>query len=322
MLIIDNKQIDTPIEDIVLALRDELHANRIYLLENYEILTDNIRVNCPIHPSKHTGEIGRERTPSCDILLKSKGENIPAGTVKCFGCGYRTNLIKFVADCFDTSYIKAKEWLLSNFEHSIIVNSRDVPNIDINQKEEKEIELPEISMEELKKYEYIHPYMFKRGLTDYIINKFEVGFDPETNCITFPVYVDGVSRIIVRRHVKYKYFNMPKMDKKPIYGLDYIRGKEVIVCESILDCLTAWKYGREAIALLGTGSDENYKDLNKLGIRSYILMLDNDTAGRNGVKRFKDNVTNALITDIIMPKGKDVNDLTEEEFNYLLDNAI
>lgn len=319
MLIIDNKEIDTPIEDIVLKLRDTLHSKYIYLLEKCEVQGDNLRVTCPMHKG------GQERTPSCDILLKDKihkGKIVVAGTVNCFGCGYKTNLVKFIADCFDTSYLKAKEWLLNNFEYSIVKNNRVIEDLDDDIEVKTAVDLPEVSIEELKKYEYIHPYMFERNLNDYIINKFEIGYDPKTDCLTFPVYIDGICRYVFRRHTKYKMFRMPKMEEKPIYGLDYITSKEIVVCESILDCLVAWKYGKQAIALLGTGSEDNYKILNSLNIRSYILMFDNDEAGRIGAYKFKKNVTNGLITDIIMPKGKDVNDLTEEEFNSLLENSI
>lgn len=31
---------------------------------------------------------------------------------------------------------------------------------------------------ELDRYRYIHPYMYKRGMTDDLIEKFDVGYDP------------------------------------------------------------------------------------------------------------------------------------------------
>lgn len=115
--------------------------------------------------------------------------------------------------------------------------------------------MPIITLDELKSYDYIHPYMFKRRLTDEIINKFDVGYDPKTQALTFPVWVDGRCLFVARRRVNYKRFDMPEIYPKPIYGLDYLTTNEVIVCESILNALTCYVYGKEAVALFGTGSD-------------------------------------------------------------------
>ena len=50
-----------------------------------------------------------------------------------------------------------------------------------------ETEQKEITEEELDKYRYIHPYMYERGLTDEIIERFDIGYDRERKEITFPV---------------------------------------------------------------------------------------------------------------------------------------
>ena len=47
-------------------------------------------------------------------------------------------------------------------------------------------------------------------------------------------------------------------------------------------------------------------------------MFDGDSAGRKGADRFKKNVKGKLLTDIHLPEGKDVNDLSKEEFLDLL----
>lgn len=49
-------------------------------------------------------------------------------------------------------------------------------------------------------------------------------------------------------------------------------------------------------------------------------MYDGDLAGRRGAEKFKQKVKNSFITDIILNPGMDVNDLSEEEFNKLLNN--
>ena len=46
-------------------------------------------------------------------------------------------------------------------------------------------------------------------------------------------------------------------------------------------------------------------------------MFDGDDAGRAATIRFKKNVENKLIKTLVIPEGKDVNDLSEEEFKKL-----
>ena len=85
--------------------------------------------------------------------------------------------------------------------------------------------------------------MFQRKLTDEVIEKFDVGYDPETDALTFPVYVNGNCLFVAKRKVKYKQFLMPKIEPKPIYGLDYITENEVVVCESVIDALYVTSLG-------------------------------------------------------------------------------
>lgn len=312
MLIVDNKIIETPIKTIIDLLRQQLFLLHIDKLDKIEIKQNDIRCTCPIHSGGH------ERTPSCDILLEDKGDT-QAGTVHCFGCGYRASIVKFIADCLEISYRKAKEWLLGVVNYSLVENNRDIPELAIESQflPLKHNNWSEISLDELRQYDYIHPYMFERKLTDEIIEKFEVGYDPKSDAITFPVYVDGICVMVCKRKVKYKRFEMPNINPKPIYGLDYLTDSDVIVCESVINALTCWTYGKQAVALFGTGSEWQIEQLNKISQRHIILALDGDEAGRKGTERLLKGLTNKLVTVLKLPEGKDINDLSKEEFDNL-----
>ena len=92
----------------------------------------------------------------------------------------------------------------------------------------------------------------------------------------------------------------------------------VIVCESQINALTLWSWGYPAIALIGTGSPHQYEVLKKSGIRNYILCFDGDEAGDKGTNRFKKNMSSdVFISTKLIPRGKDVNNLTKEEFDKL-----
>lgn len=319
-LIVDsNKVITTPIQQIIEELRCHMVSLGIFKLDKVEYKGNNARVTCPIHKG------GFESRPSCDILLYDKvipcGSDtkiIPAGTVHCFTCGYSTNFLKLISDCLNIPYRKATEWLLGFCDYEIYVEPRDVGNLDIFSSDEEKTnysELPIITCDDLKKYDYYHPYMEKRKLTVDVIDKFEVGYSPEEDALTFPVYVDGKCLFVAKRKVKYKQFIMPKVMPKPIYGLDYICGEnKIYVTESIINALTLWSYGLKAVALFGTGSSYQIDKLNKLTARQLVICLDGDEAGIKGRNRIMKSIKDKIVTYIDFPSGKDINDLEKDEF--------
>lgn len=319
-----DKNILTPIPNIIDALQRQVALMGINKLKDVSYKASDAIVTCPIH------KLGCENKPSCYVLLNDKGGNM-AGTVHCFTCGYRANLTKFVADCLGTSYRNANEWLLGFVDYEVLYED----GLDFSKWEDEfdkilnEVDEPKaskdpykdikgVSVDELKQYDYIHPYMFQRKFNDWAIDKFEIGYDPKTEALTFPVYVNGKCLFVARRKVKYKRFDMPALRPKPIYGVDYLDdNKEVIVCESVINAITCWMYGRQAVALFGTGSKEQIEELKKLPQLKIVVCLDNDDAGENGTNRIINGLSNKIVTRLKVPKGKDVNDLTKEEFDAL-----
>lgn len=315
-----NKIIETSIRNIIEYLQQQLFLKHIDKLKAVEYKQNNAIVTCPIHKDGH------ENTPSCDILLYDKEGikgTVCAGTVHCFSCGYRANIVKFVADCLSISYKKATEWLLSFVDYSLVSDVRDLGNIDLLAPEENKdnySSLPIITVDDLKQYDFVHPYMFERRLTDEVIKRFDVGYDPISDSLTFPVYENGKCLFVAKRRVKFKRFDMPTVYPKPVYGLDYVTKNEVIVCESIINALTCIAYGYDAVALFGTGSSYQLDRLNETDIRSFVLCFDGDVAGRNGASRFKSGVKKSLISTIKMPDGQDANNLSKSEFDELFNS--
>jgi len=314
---IDNKIIDTPIYDIILKLKSELAKKGINRFNNIKQCGNDIQVTCPIHKN------GAEKKPSAGITTVDS-DKTPAGTIHCFTCGYIASLPKLVEDCFDIHTQNnqwGKDWILDNFLYNELLERK---SLEITQRK-KVTPRQYVSEAELEQYRYYHPYMYKRKLTDEIITKFDVGYDKNTNCITFPTNDEyGNCLFITRRNVDKKFFNYPRDACKPVYGLDKLPKdcKQVIVCESIINALTCWVYGIPAVALLGLGTSEQYKILQKSGIRKYLLGFDGDDAGDRGAKSFTQNMHNyAKIVKLNVPRGKDINDLSKEEFEKLLENT-
>ena len=323
------------LEDILSELQRQLILNNIPLLQKTKNTADDIMVQCPYHGN------GQERRPSAGIR-KSDGQ------FHCFACNEAHSLPEVISYCFghyeDAFGSFGIKWLAKNFA-TVEVENRKPIELHLF-RGGTTTKVLSVSEEELDKYRYTHPYWAKRGITDDdIIELFDLGYDKETDCITFPVRdVNGNCLFVARRSVRTKFFNYPQGVEKPLYGLfEYFenarreretieflrRSKEpfiatmrnynrVIVCESMLDALTAWQYGRVAVALNGLGNDLQFRQLRELPCRQLILATDNDKAGMEARKRIRENVPNKIITEYILPEGKkDLNELTNAEFSKL-----
>ena len=307
MIKINDTIYDLDIEEIIIELREQLLKEDISLFNTIKHTDEDLMVSCPYHKG------GQEKKPSCGIRKSD-------GFLHCFACGASHSLTETISNCFGKNDLGKYgiKWLQNNFLGDIAAK-RDL-HLDLSRTQIKTT--PKyVTEEELDSYRYIHPYMFKRKMTEEMIELFDIGYDKDTECITFPVRDEqGNCLFIARRNVNYKFFNYPTNVDKPIYGLYELsklkeQPKEIIVCESMINCITCWVFGRPAIALNGTGTKKQLDKLKQLEYRKLILGLDPDSAGQHGCdniyKHLKDT---KLITKLVIPTGKDINDLSKEEF--------
>ena len=279
-MIINETIFNVDLADIIRELQEELIINDIHLLQVSTDTSDNIMVACPYHKD------GQERRPSMGIRKSD-------GTCHCFACGTVVGLPQMISHCFgDDSEVGATgwKWLLKNFL-TVSVENRDDLDLDFARNPQNKQSNGYVSEDELDRYRYIHPYMKKRRLNDKVIELFDIGYDSTTDCITFPVRdVNGNTLFIARRSVKTKFFNYPSRSEKPLYGIYELYQqpefpREIIICESMIDALTAWVYGKYAVALNGLGTDLQFRQLRDLPCRKYILATDADKAGMDARRR-------------------------------------
>ena len=315
-LVIRNKVIDAPIRTILEAARRE--SAKFSLFSRMIDKGNNLQLTCPYHSGGH------ERRPSSFILQVKDDEETEYGTFHCFTCGQVRTLPQLIADIFEFDEKNAEEWLIDNFSGGFVTYKTFLPPIELDTKKRLLEEQKQQYLDEsiLNKYNFFHPYMYERKLTPEVIQKFQIGYDSERNAITFPVRdIKGNLVMITARSVASKTFFIDENKHKPVYLLNYCvqnNVSTVYVTESQINCLTLWGYGYPSIALIGTGSSEQYEILRKCGIRNYILCFDGDPAGYRGTQRFINAMpksTNIMIKKI--PPFKDVNDLTREEFDAL-----
>lgn len=253
-------------------------------------------------------------------------------THNCLACGETRSFMELVSNCFGYDGVAVgMKWLQANYM-SVAPDNRKLLELNLDRNNVQKP--PEyVTEDELDSYRYIHPYMYKRGLTDPIIELFDIGYDPSSQCITFPIKDEhGNVLFVARRSVKTKYFNYPSQAVKPLYGVyeyqkcrnhqDYSDwdSTKVVVCESMLDALKCWTFGVYAVAMNGLGTSLQFEQLKRLECRKLILATDNDPAGRGARERILKTVKGKLITqyDYTGYNGKkDINDLTAEEFSRL-----
>lgn len=326
---INGVQFDVELMSILSELKEQLAANGINLFYKMFDSGDDVMICCPYHKE------GQERRPSAGIRKSD-------GLLHCLACGKTVGIDEMIANCFGrTDPVWGYRWLVQNFA-VVQVENRKALEYDIS-RNTKPTQKPSdfVSEEELDSYRYIHPYMYERGLTDEIIEYFDIGYDKATDSITFPIRDwrgenFGKTMFIARRQIKTKRFDIPKDMEKPLYGLYEVykyaeehlvlggRGihypiSEVYGCEGLFDMLRLWCNGKVAVAGFGClYSDYQMKLLAALPTRKLVLAFDNDQAGKSGAERVRKAVKHKLITEVILPPGrKDIGECADEEIQNL-----
>ena len=308
-----------------------------------KITGDYYTVYCPFHKN------GQERKPSCGVLLRDQyknGQKYPAGFWHCFTCGAAKTMTEAVTEILKSKNISKSglDWLKENIEgfesevefeslipEDLFLNVNDKFAVDYILKQTQKSSESFVPEEELATYRFTVPYMYERHLTDELIEKYDIGFDPNhippgrknpLPCITFPVRdTNGNTLFLCRRSIEGKYFNYPVGVSKPVYGLYELdkNAKKVVICESCLNALNVRRFGDQAVALLGTGNSYQIKQLRELGVREYILGFDPDAAGQRATAKLKKALKDVAIVWSFegIPEGKDLNDLTYEEYTSL-----
>ena len=306
---VDNRVINEEISNIVNRIKLELNNGK---LATVRVDGDDLVVSCPFHKN------GKEKIPDCHIYIGEDTKELKQGTFHCFACQEKGSFAKFVGGCFDEDESFGKKWLLDKY--SSLLTNYELKLDYINIEKQNKTFLDE---KMLDKFEEWHPYLSKRKLSSNVCKLFKVRYDKDSRCIIFPVWDENNNLVMLtKRSIDTKFFSIPSNVNKPVYLLNSIIKNKidtVIVVESQINALTCFSYGIPSIALFGTGSEYQYNILNKSGIRHYILMFDGDDAGDKAISRFKKSINKDVIIDVVkLPRGKDVNDLSIDEFFYLL----
>lgn len=276
---------------------------------------DDILVTCPHHKE------GQERHPSCGFSKKDK-DNITAGFFHCFNCGFtgdtHTVLKEVLGDRYDKEDAN-KVLGLDDLDFEYRLNANPIlftlPSIE---------PVKYISRTELKQYRYYHDYLKNRNISLKTADKFDIGYDIRTDEITFPIKdIYGNCLAVGRRSVQNKRYEYPRGFTKPVYGVyelpNLMSNLYVYIVEGPFNLWSLNEYGKNGVALLGTGTKTQLEQLLTIRCKGFVLALDGDSAGRKGnmkiakfLLRYKKEVFVACVPDF-----EDINSMTPQMFSQM-----
>lgn len=266
--------IEELVEDLSVTWKDRSISYNINAFSRVKTTADNVMFCCPYHD---------ESRPSAG--LKKEYPYF----FHCFGCGQSASLFQLVSHALGyKSELMGEHYLMKNY---VATSVSDRKKIDIDELLDERGQGRRISIHEddVKRYlEKRHSYMYRRGFSDRTLNKYEVGYDEDSDSITFPIRtLKGDIRFIKKRFVSKKGFlNQSGIDKKDIvYGLYYLSKAPkqidtIFLNESETDTLACYECGLAAGAILGRILfKEQVTALIRSGIRTVNLFFDNDRHG-------------------------------------------
>ena len=280
------------------------------LLREIKNTGSDLMCTCPFHAN------GKEHNPSCGVLLQqkvTKDKTYEAGTVHCYTCGYTADLPQFVADLLGlSSPVEGFKWLVNQYNYQ--TEERELPDLDMYRGSTAKSSVLEESLvkqytQNLLQSEEACRYLHKRRIANWVLEAYELGFDPEDKTVLFPVRgMDGKVIFYKGRSIAGKHFyNAKEVDKTSVvFGLwEILNGsfswgtsdqiEEVWITESEIDALSLISYGVPAVAIMGSHiSEDQCKELERTPFRRFVIATDNDDAGRKGASQIK---------RLLIPKG-------------------
>ena len=202
MIKLQNTIIQATTQAVLDELRIDLAKHGMDRFHMFRNNGENIQTNCPFHKQ------GQERKPSFGI-------NGEIDKCHCFACGWSGTIEEMISELygyidngkfgehwlsrkFNSIEIETRTNIMEGFNGRSNFNTNCISNISNGNTTSS------ISDEELDKYRYIHPYMYERGLTDEIIERFDIGYDRERKEITFPVKdIEGRCVFVAGRSVDF-----------------------------------------------------------------------------------------------------------------------
>jgi len=201
---------------------------------------ENLIGTCPFHDDTH----------------RSFSMNVETGQWLCFSesCGEQGGLVAFLVKGCGWSFDKAKELAGEWWQHAEGIGTEDGWDVDFPSWAERR-RLPEERQQALDErllglYDFCPRYMTEeRGFRREVLRRWEVGYDFETERVTFAVRdatgdLIGFSKRTTKKGEDPKYLHLGFKRSRVLYGEVFVPGTaEVWVTEGQVDCMALYQMG-------------------------------------------------------------------------------
>lgn len=238
-------------------------------------------MHCPFH---------KDTDPSFSVTPTEKGH-----VWFCFGCKLGGGPVQFISYQENVSHKEAKRrWDK--------LNGKEVAPAEQNPLIEVVDALHLTALESGRFWDY----MTKRGVEKSTVERYRLGYCeswPEmaeslgldekecdrlglwdfTDSVVFPYFEDGEPFRLQARSIEGKSYKTKKGEgfRHALWGLDQVRGQEILLVEGMFDCLVAHQHGIQTAALGGVAMHQEYwRQLRERNMRRVTFCPDGDDGGR------------------------------------------
>lgn len=306
-------------------------------------------------------EEGKDVWYSCFSDQHYRGDANPSASMEkgttrfyCFSCGMHGNAVSFLSELENVSPIQSAIWIKERFigssvpdQASILDNVKEILTtkkatktsdklVPIDEKEctrrkidwKSAIAWLEYSGQQRDKQDEPIDYMFGRGFTPEILDKFEIGYDKISERVVIPIrsvsgQLVGFKGRSLEENPRARYLVLggpeygfePYQTRKVVFALDKAVGKELIVCEGELNAIAMHQHGYlNTVGISGKILSDEQVEMIKKHAERVILIFDEVEDAISNAKKLRSSIPTAIIPD----HDKDPADMDATEIAWLL----
>lgn len=289
--------------------------------------------------------------PSHDDQHPSMSYYDKGNLVKCFSCGATYDLFDLIGIDYGLHEFKAQKAQAEALYPTGIIDkplfaNQAYPTTNTKNKSKAEAAMqstndntasttPAIDPESFLQHIHQTTYFQDRGISQEVIDRFKLGYDPSTKQVIMPVkgefYIRRSTDPMAQNKDRYR---LPAGIKKELFNAEALSQKKpVFITEGIIDALSIITAGHEALALPAATDtnllkDEIQKRIEAQSLPELILCLDNDEAGQKAAHELSEYLKKNKLphSAAIIPKEyKDANGYlkaSKSAFKGFLSDAI
>lgn len=273
----------------------------VFDFRNSYVNGNELWASCPCPENHKHGD----RKPSWSINLETMKHH-------CFSCGFSGDVV--------TLCMKEKNCTRSQAVHLLYGDISKVELLELLSGSEYQSQSVDpierdISSWARNKHEYWHT----RGFSDETIKKWQLGYDPQMNRVTVPIYFDkklvGWTARATNNSTIPKWLHSKDLPREHIlFGLDNKKTDSCILVEAPLSVIMLDQYGiGDVIASFGCQLSDGQARLIRANFDNVLIFYDPDPAGRYGTQRVISMLEPHCKVYVVRPTRDDPAAITKEE---------